>query len=113
MSTPIAVIFGAGPGLAASITRALSPTHALVLLSRSLPESLPTLELSQIPSDRLLALKSDGSQATLSRAFSEMEKKWPGGRVEVGVFNAGGNFRPGKFLERTEGEFRDNLESFA
>jgi hypothetical protein len=42
-----------------------------------------------------------------------MEKKWPGGRVEVGVFNAGGNFRPGKFLERTEEEFRDNLESFA
>jgi hypothetical protein len=41
--TPIAVIFGAGPGLAASLARALAPTHALMLLSRSLPGSLPKL----------------------------------------------------------------------
>jgi NAD(P)-dependent dehydrogenase (short-subunit alcohol dehydrogenase family) len=111
-STPIAVIFGAGPGLAASLARALAPTHALMLLSRSLPGSLPKLDLD-IPEDRLLALKSDGSQATLQEAFKEMEKKWPGQSVEVGVFNAGGNFNPGSFLDKTEKDFRDNLESFA
>jgi NAD(P)-dependent dehydrogenase (short-subunit alcohol dehydrogenase family) len=83
-----------------------------VLLSRSLPGSLPKLELD-IPEDRLLALRSDGSQATLSEVFKEMEKKWPGAAVEVGVFNAGGNFNPGGFLSRTEEQFRDNLESFA
>ena len=112
MTIPIAVIFGAGPGLAASIARTLAPTHALMLLSRSLPGSLPKLELD-IPEDRLLALKSDGSQTTLSEAFKTMEKKWPGAAVEVGIFNAGGNFNPGGFLSRTEQEFRDNLESFA
>jgi NAD(P)-dependent dehydrogenase (short-subunit alcohol dehydrogenase family) len=111
-STPIAVIFGAGPGLAASLARALAPTHALMLLSRSLPGSLPKLDLD-IPEDRLLALRSDGSQATLQEAFKEMEKKWPGHSVEVGVFNAGGNFNPGSFLDKTEKDFRDNLESFA
>jgi NAD(P)-dependent dehydrogenase (short-subunit alcohol dehydrogenase family) len=111
-STPIAVIFGAGPGLAASLARALAPTHALMLLSRSLPVSLPKLDLD-IPEDRLLALRSDGSQITLQEAFKEMEKKWPGQSVEVGVFNAGGNFNPGSFLDKTEKDFRDNLESFA
>jgi NAD(P)-dependent dehydrogenase (short-subunit alcohol dehydrogenase family) len=113
MSPPIAVIFGAGPGLAASIARALAPTHALLLLSRSLPGSLPKLELGNIPDDRLLALKSDGSRSTLATAFEEMGRKWPDSKVEVGVFNSGGGFNPGKFLERTEKEFRDNLESFA
>lgn len=111
-STPIAIIFGAGPGLAASLARALAPTHVLMLLSRSLPGSLPKLDLD-IPEDRLLALKSDGSEATLKEAFREMEKKWPGSSVEVGVFNAGGNFNPGSFLSETEKDFRDNLESFA
>jgi hypothetical protein len=62
----------------------LSPTHALMLLSRSLPGSLPKLDLD-IPEDRLLALRSDGSQATLQEAFKQMEKKWPGQSVEVGV----------------------------
>jgi NAD(P)-dependent dehydrogenase (short-subunit alcohol dehydrogenase family) len=111
-STPIAVIFGAGPGLASSLARALAPTHALMLLSRSLPGSLPKLDLD-IPEDRLLALRSDGSQTTLQEAFKQMEIKWPGQSVEVGVFNAGGNFNPGSFLDKTEKDFRDNLESFA
>lgn len=113
MTTRIAVIFGAGPGLAASIARALTPTHSLMLLSRSLPGSLPKLELGDLPEDKLLAVSSDGSKKTLEDAFEKMEKKWPGAVVDVGVFNSGGNFSPGKFLERTEQEFRDNLESFA
>jgi hypothetical protein len=84
-----------------------------MLLSRSLPESLPKLDLGSIPEDRILAVKSDGSAATLLEAFKEMEKKWPGASVEVGVYNAGGGFNPGSFLERTEKQFRDNLESSA
>lgn len=113
MTTRIAVIFGAGPGLAASVARALSPTHSLMLLSRSLPGSLPKLDLGNIPESKLLAVSSDGSKKTLEDAFKQMETKWPGGVVDVGVFNSGGHFAPGKFLERTEEEFRDNLEAFA
>lgn len=113
MTTRIAVVFGAGPGLAASIARALAPTHSLMLLSRSLPGSLPKLELGSIADDKLLAVSSDGSKSTLEDAFKQMEQKWPGGVVDVGIFNSGGNFSPGKFLERTEQEFRNNLESFA
>lgn len=84
-----------------------------MLLSRSLPGSLPKLGLGDIANDKLLAVSSDGSQETLREAFEKMEEKWPGGVVDVGVFNSGGGFYPGKFLERTEQEFRDNLESFA
>lgn len=35
MSKPIAVIVGVGPGLSASVARALAPTHKLVLAARS------------------------------------------------------------------------------
>jgi len=113
MSPKIAVIFGAGPGLAAGLARALAPTHSLMLLSRSLPGSLPKLELGDIPASHILAVTSDGSKKTLDAAFEEMEKKWPEGVVEVGIFNAGGRYSPGKFLERKEEDFRANMESFA
>lgn len=113
MSPKIAVIFGAGPGLAAGLARALAPTHSLFLLSRSLPGSLPKLELGEIPEGNLLAATSDGSKQTLAAAFEAMERKWPDGQVEIGIFNSGGSFAPGKFLERTEEQFRSNLDSFA
>jgi NAD(P)-dependent dehydrogenase (short-subunit alcohol dehydrogenase family) len=113
MAPKIAIIFGAGPGLAAGLARSLAPTHSLFLLSRSLPGSLPKLELGDIPESDLLSASSDGSKATLDTAFDQMQKKWPDGQVEVAIFNSGGNFSPGKFLERTEEQFRDNLQSFA
>lgn len=113
MPTKVACIIGAGPGLGAGLARKLAPTHSLLLLSRSLPGSLPKLELGDIPESRILAATSDGSKSTLDAAFDQMKKKWPDAVVEVGIFNTGGSFAPGKFLERTEEQFRSNLETFA
>lgn len=106
----IAVILGAGPGLSASLARALSPTHNLLLLSRSLPGSLPNLELD-IPSTKLLAATSDGSRPSLESAFKEASKKWPEGKFDLGIFNTGGTFSPGPFMDQKVESLQANLDS--
>lgn len=109
MSSRIAIILGVGPGLSASIARSLAPTHNLVLLSRSLPDSFPKLNLD-LPSSSYLAASSDGSRSSLDKAISEAQTKWPKAQIDVGVFNTGGGFSPGSFLDQTEQTLRDNLD---
>ena len=108
--TRIAVILGVGPGLSASIARALSPTHNLLLLSRSLPGSLPGLELD-IPANKILAATSDGSRPSLEAAFKDAQAKWPKASFCVGIFNTGGSFSPGPFLDQSVDSLRSNLDS--
>lgn len=105
----IAVILGVGPGLSASIARKLTATHNLVLLSRSMPDSFPRLNLD-LPPSSYLALPSDGSRPSLDTAISEAKKKWPQGTIDVGIFNTGGGFTPGPFLEQKEETLRFNFE---
>lgn len=107
----IAVIMGAGPGVGAAVATNLSKTHSLLLLSRSLPGSLPKLKLA-VPDDKVHAASSDGSRKSLDAAVKEVEEKWGKDlKWDVGVFNTGGSFAPGKFLERSEEDLRKNLES--
>lgn len=106
----IAVIIGVGPGLGASLAQALSETHSVLILSRSLPGTLPRLNL-QIPEDRLLAASSDGSRSSLDAAFKLVEGKWPDGIVDVGVVNTGMILRVGSFLEQDVQDFSDNFTS--
>ncbi|WRT64755.1 uncharacterized protein IL334_001689 [Kwoniella shivajii] len=108
----IAVILGVGPGLSTSIAKALSPTHSLLLLSRSLPDSLPKLNLpSSIPKENILALPSDGSVHSLQKAFEDLKKHWPEGKVDVGVYNVNEKFSLKGFLERDDSDLKDGLES--
>ncbi|WWC59475.1 uncharacterized protein I303_102031 [Kwoniella dejecticola CBS 10117] len=108
----IAVIIGAGPGLAASIAKSLSTTHSLLLLSRSLPDSLPKLNLpTGIPKENILALSSDGSASSLKKVFEDLKKHWPDSRVDVGVYNVNQSFVMKDFLDSEESQLRAGLES--
>ncbi|GFZ47727.1 hypothetical protein JCM24511_05474 [Saitozyma sp. JCM 24511] len=114
MSSRIAVIFGAGPGLGAALAQSLgSSTHNVLLLSRSLPGSLPKLGL-QIPDaeSRVLACSSDGSPDSLKAALEQARNKWPKGKFDVGISNAGPKFSVGGFLDQKEELARQNLEVF-
>jgi hypothetical protein len=106
----IAVILGAGPGTGASVARFLSKTHSLLLLSPSLPGSLPKLQLSS--ASDVLAVSSNGSRESLMKAFDEMKYKWPDGVVDVGVCNtgSGASFKPGSFLDQTDEAIRESTE---
>ncbi|WWD00599.1 hypothetical protein V866_007534 [Kwoniella sp. B9012] len=111
-SRRIAVILGVGPGLSTSIAKSLSTTHSLVLLSRSLPDSLPKLNLpSTIPKENILALSSDGSTSSLQKAFEDLKKHWPEGRVDVGIYNVNEKFNLNGFLDKKEEDLRRGLES--
>jgi len=107
----IAVIFGAGPGTGAALARLLSQTHSLLLLSPSLPKSLPKLKLPEKVGDNVLALSSNGSNDSLKEAFGKMKETWPDGVVDVGICNTGsGDFKPGSFLDQSEQSLRENME---
>ena len=110
MSSRIAVILGAGPGLSASVARKLLTTHNVVLLSRSMPGALSKLNLDA-PEKSILAAPSDGSRDSLDAAIKEAKAKWPNATFDVGVFNVGGNFSPGPFLEKSEKDLRTILDS--
>ena len=105
-----AIICGAGPGLGAALAQRLSSTHHLLLLSRSLPGSLPNLHLD-VPEDRLLAATSDGSRSSFDAAMKKLNETWPDGVIDVGIYNPGSTFAPGKFLERKEDDLKENLQS--
>ena len=106
----IAVIIGAGPGLGASLAQALSKTHSLLLLSRSLPESLPRLHL-KIPEDQLIVASSDGTRKSLDAAMKHVEETWPGSVFDVGIVNTGGKWTPGHFLDQKVEDFNENFQS--
>ena len=106
----IAVIIGAGPGLGVGLAQSLASTHSLLLLSRSLPGSLPQLKL-KIPDDHLIAASSDGSRSSLDTAIKQAQDKWPDGVFDVGIFNVGGKFAPGGFLGGSEETLKENLDS--
>ncbi|BEJ12867.1 hypothetical protein CspHIS471_0300410 [Cutaneotrichosporon sp. HIS471] len=110
MALPIAVIYGAGPGTGAAIARALAPTHSLLLMSRSLPQTLGRLSLDDIPQDRIYAHKYDGA-ASFVEGIKAAQARWPGAPVKVGVCNAGVPFKPGPFFSKSTEDFKDCLDS--
>ncbi|KAL1411671.1 hypothetical protein Q8F55_002636 [Vanrija albida] len=107
----IAIVFGAGPGTGAAIARALAQTHGVLLLSRSLPASLPKLKLDDVQ-DRIHAAGFDGTAGSLDAAIGAARAKWPGAKVAVGVANANSPWSPGPFLDKTHADLKDTLDSF-
>jgi len=107
----IAVIIGAGPGLGATLAQTLSKTHSLLILARSLPGSLSSLKLN-VPEENLIAASCDGSPAALESAFKQVSEKWPDGVVDVGIYNVGGKYSPGSFLDTKVEDLQENLFAF-
>ena len=106
----IAIILGAGPGLAASLSTALSATHNLILLSRSLPGSLPSLNLP-VPPSRIHAATSDGSRPSIDAAISSALSRWPDSRIDLAIFNTGGSLSLGAFLAQKVETLQANMDS--
>ncbi|KAJ9090901.1 hypothetical protein QFC20_007784 [Naganishia adeliensis] len=49
-------------------------------------------------------------ESSIKKAFAEIKEKWPGMDIDVAVFNPGGSFAPGPFLEKSVDDLRKNLE---
>jgi len=97
--------------VSASLARVLCKTHSLLLLSPTLPGSLPKLQIPEEAKENALALSFDGSVSSLTEGFRQMKERWPEGVVDVGVCNTfAGDYRPGSFLDQTEEQLRNNME---
>lgn len=100
-----AFITGAGPGTGAAIARLFGETYNIIIMSRSLPGSLPALKLDNVPKDAILPVTYDGTPECYKKAVAEAAQKWPGSELKVGICNNGGPWIPGPFLEKTSEEF--------
>lgn len=102
---------GTGPlADARSPSRALAKTHHLVLLSRSLPGSLPALKLDTKPED-LVAATYDGTAASISAAIDAGKAKWPNATIDVGIVHASAQMKPGSFLDHSAEDFATSLSA--
>lgn len=101
-----AFITGAGPGTGAAIARKLGQSYNLILMSRSLPGSLSSLKLDDVPESAILAATYDGTPECYKKAITDAETKWPGSPIKVGICNTGFSWVVGPFLERTSEEFK-------
>lgn len=110
-SKPIAVVAGVGPGTGASVARRFAKEYPVVLLARR-PESFEPL--AKDINDRggnAVGISADVSNGeSLTRAFEEIQKKFPGATCAAAVFNAAGGMVRKPFLEVTEKEFSSGWE---
>ncbi|KAJ9095289.1 hypothetical protein QFC21_005655 [Naganishia friedmannii] len=108
----VAVIMGAGPGTGAGIAKAFAATHSLALLSRSSATLEKTISSLPPSTDAHPFPGTDAADpASIKAAFEGIKEKWPGAVLDVAVFNPGGKFAPGAFLERDVQDLRENLEA--
>lgn len=108
-----AFITGAGPGTGAAIARLFGESYNLILMSRSLPGSLASLKLDNVPQGNILTATYDGTPECYKAAVAEAAKKWPGSQLKVGICNNGGPWLVGPFLEKTSEEFESESASCA
>lgn len=105
----LCVIYGAGAGLGAGLARTFLKTHSLVLLSPSLPGSLPNLKLPS--TENVLAFTCHGKEEEFHHVLKEVKKRWPDGVIDVGIVNTGvGTFSPKPFLENDPQVVKDNMD---
>ena len=56
------------------------------------------------------AIEADASSAeSIIAAFKSVRETWPGAEIDVAVFNPGGSFKPGPFLEADIEDLKGNL----
>lgn len=104
-----AFITGAGPGTGAAIARLFGESYNLILMSRSLPGSLSSLKLDNVPESNILTATYDGTPECYKKAVAEAERKWPEAKLKVGICNNGGPWLVGPFLEKTSEEFKSEF----
>lgn len=91
--------------------KAFSATHNLALLSRSSATLDKTI--ASLPSTAVahpFPNTDAADESSIKKAFAGIEEKWPGMEIDVAVFNPGGSFAPGPFLEKSVDDLRKNLE---
>jgi len=107
MSRHLAVIAGVGPGLGAALARRYAAEYDIVLLSRSLDSSKEAVNAVEAAGAKAHAFSVDVADTdAVNKAFEKINAT---GSVAAAVFNAGGTFKRGPFLELTTDDFRSAI----
>lgn len=99
------------PTLSHPFSKAFSATHHLALLSRSSTTLDKTIaSLPPTASAHSFPNTDAADEASIKAAFEGIKSQWPDAEIDVAVFNPGGSFAPGPFLEKSVDDLRKNLE---
>ncbi|KAL5391494.1 hypothetical protein DPSP01_001358 [Paraphaeosphaeria sporulosa] len=108
---PIAIIAGVGPGTGASVARRFAKAYPVILLARGTDKFEKLAQEINDAGGKAVGISADVSSAeSLTSAFKQIEKEFPGASAAAAVFNAAGGFVRKPFLEVTEDEFRGGWE---
>jgi len=107
MSRQLAVIAGVGPGLGASLAKRFAAEYDVVLFSRSLESSKEAVRVVEAAGAKAHAYAVDVTDAqAVTNAFGKVAAT---GTLAAAVFNAGGGFKRGPFLDMTVEDFQNAI----
>ncbi|KAJ4344727.1 uncharacterized protein N0V89_012471 [Didymosphaeria variabile] len=108
---PFVVVAGVGPGTGASVARRFAKAYPVVLLARGADKFENLAKEINDQGGKAIGISADVSNAeSLTSAFQQIEKAFPGAAAAAAVFNAAGGFVRKPFLELTEKEFTSGWE---
>lgn len=108
---PFVVVAGVGPGLGASVARRFAKAYPVVLLSRGTDKFEKLAQEINVQGGKAVGISADVSSAeSLTSAFQQIEKEFPGAHCAAAVFNAAAGFIRKPFLELTLKEFESGWE---
>jgi NAD(P)-dependent dehydrogenase (short-subunit alcohol dehydrogenase family) len=108
---PFAVVAGVGPGTGASVARRFAKAYPIVLLARGTDKFEKLAQEINEQGGKAIGISADVSNAeSLTSAFQQIEKEFPGAHCAAAFFNAAGGFIRKPFLEVTEKEFASGWE---
>lgn len=98
----------------ASIARRFAQSYSVVLLSRTPGNYEPLIQEINSTGGNAIGISTDVSDAnSVNAAFEQIEKQFPDSPLAASIFNAAGGFVRKPFLELTNEEYSQALDSQA
>lgn len=98
----------------ASIARIFGKAYPVVLLSRTPSNYEPVVKEINSSGGQAVGISTDLSDSdSVKAAFDQIAQKYPGAGIAAAVFNSSGSFARKPFLEVTEEEYSNSLETQA
>ncbi|MCJ1473284.1 hypothetical protein MMC13_001935 [Lambiella insularis] len=107
---PLAIIAGVGPGTGAAVARKFALKYPVVLLARNPANYEPLVEEIEKSGGKAVGISTDvSSPQSVEDAFKKI--KGMSDEVAAGVFNVGGRFIRGPFLEMSLDDFQASYDA--
>lgn len=107
-----AVISGAGSGTGSAVARRFAAAYPVVLLARRAASYQPVVDEIKAAGGSAFGIEADAADAAaVDAAFARIDKELlPGAKLAAAVYNPGGGFAFGPFLETDVKKLEESLD---